>query len=128
MTATFSLTGIVRGPEKIYGAFDLGWRRNFVHRNWKVSPYFETRAGMGFIDAQEPHGARYGQGQDFTFTLMDGFGLRYNISPKQSFSVAGEYMHVSNLYLSEPRYENNGINVVGPFIGWNYELTHKHKP
>jgi hypothetical protein len=27
------------------------------------------------------------------------------------------YMHVSNFYLSEPRYEDFGINVYGPMVG-----------
>jgi len=52
LTATLSLTAIPRGPEKAYGAFDLGIRRNFVHRNWRAAPYFEARGGAGFIDAQ----------------------------------------------------------------------------
>jgi hypothetical protein len=28
-------------------------------------------------------------------------------------------MHVSNAYLSQPRYEDFGINVWGPFVGFN---------
>jgi hypothetical protein len=122
LTLTLSLTAIPRGPEKAYGAFDLGFRRNFVYRNWRVVPYYEARAGMGFIDAGQPRGYPNSQGQDFTFTLMTGVGARYNIDERWSFSVGTTYMHVSNLYLSQPKYEDYGINVVGPLIGFNMRL------
>lgn len=124
LTVTFSVTAIPRGPENLYDAFDLGFRRNFVYRNWKATPYFETREGAGFVNAQEPYTYNgYGQGQDFTFTLMIGFGARYNFNSKYSAEVGGMYMHVSNLYLSEPKYDDNGINVCGPWIGFNMRLS-----
>jgi hypothetical protein len=122
LTLTLSVTAIPRGPEKVYGAFDLGGRRNFVQRNWRLVPYFELRGGAGFIDAQGPHGYKLAQGQDFTFTLMLGSGVRYNFSPRYSMSVGATYMHVSNLYLSEPKHVDNGINVCGPIIGFNMRL------
>jgi hypothetical protein len=122
LTATLSVTAIPRGPEKVYGAFDLGVRRNFVQRNWKVAPYFEGRIGAGFIDAQEPHGVANAQGQDFTFTLMVGTGVRYNFNGRYSMEVGATYMHVSNAYMSEPQYDDNGINVCGPLIGFNMRL------
>jgi long-subunit fatty acid transport protein len=52
-----------------------------------------------------------------TFTLMVGSGARYNFSPRYSVSAGVTYMHVSNFYLSEPRYEDFGINVYGPMVG-----------
>lgn len=119
LTMSLSYTAIPRGAETRYWAFDLGGRRNFVHRNWRTAPYFEARGGAGFIDAQEPHGNPLGQGQDFTFTLMVGFGARYNFSPRYSMAFGGTYMHVSNAYLSEPKYIDNGINVCGPIVGFN---------
>lgn len=121
LTATLSLTAIPRGPENRYGAFDLGVRRNFVQRNWRVAPYFEFRAGAGFIDAKGAH-VTWAQGQDFTFTLMLGSGVRYNFNPRYSLSFGPEYMHVSNLYMSEPKYLDNGINVCGAMIGFNMRL------
>jgi hypothetical protein len=121
-TATLSATAIPRGPEKIYGAFDLGVRRNFVYRNWRTAPYFETRLGAGFIDAKGPDGNFYAQGQDFTFTLWLGSGVRYNFNPKYSMSLGASYMHVSNAYMSEPKYLDNGINVCGGMIGFNMRL------
>jgi hypothetical protein len=122
LTVTLSLTAIPRGAETRYGAFDLGVRRNFVHRNWRTAPYFEARIGAGFIDAQGPHGVAYAQGQDFTFTLMMGSGVRYNFNSRYSMSIGCSYMHISNLYLSEPKYDNNGINVYGPMAGFNMRI------
>jgi len=122
LTASVSFTGVARGPESRYEAFDLGVRRNFVQRNWRTAPYFEFRAGAGFIDAQGPHGAQLAQGQDFTFTLMLGSGARYNFNSRYSMAVGATYMHVSNLYLSEPKYRDYGINVVGPLVGFNMRL------
>lgn len=122
LTVTASITPIPRGPETHYEAFDLGFRRNFVQRNWRGAPYFETRIGAGHIDAKGPQGVPWAQGQDFTFTLMVGSGARYNFSPKYSVEVGCSYMHVSNAYLSEPKYENNGINVYGPMVGFNVRV------
>jgi Lipid A 3-O-deacylase (PagL) len=122
LTVSGSVTVIARGPETHYAAFDLGLRRNFVHRNWRAAPYFETRVGAGRIDAKGPKGVQYAQGQDFTFTLMVGSGVRYNFSPKYSMSVGCSYMHISNMYMSLPKYDDNGINVYGPMIGFNMRL------
>jgi hypothetical protein len=127
LTVTLSFTAIPRGPETRYEAFDLGVRRNFVHRNWRAAPYFEERLGAGFINAQGPHGVLYGQGQDFTFTLMMGSGVRYNFNPRYSIAIGCSYMHVSNLYLSLPKYDDNGINVYGPMVGFNMRLGGRRK-
>jgi hypothetical protein len=112
-----SFTMIPRGPETRYWAYIMGIRRNFVQPNWRVVPYFEGRAGVGDINAKEPYGAEWAQGQDLTFTVMLDAGARYNLSPRYSFAAGAAYMHISNLYLSEPRYSNYGINVWGPMVG-----------
>jgi hypothetical protein len=122
-----TFTSVVRGPESRYEAFVLGFRRNFVPRNSRPTAYFDFRMGAGWIDAQEPHGVMYAQGQDYTFTLQMGSGCRYNFSPKYGMSLGFNYMHVSNLYLSEPKYPNNGINVWGPQAGFYVRLG-KPKP
>ena len=131
MTFTLSVTGIPRGPENVYDAFDLGFRRNFVQRNWRVAPYFEVRIGAGFLNAQEPFTMSgkgflangYAQGQDFTFTMMMGSGFRYNFNGRTSMEIGATYFHISNAYLSEPAFDDNGINVVGPLIGFNVRLS-----
>ncbi len=122
MSFAGAYTMIPRGPETRYFAYIMGMRRNFVQRNWEVAPYFEGRAGMGDINAKEPYGVPYAQGQDYTFTVMLGSGARYNVSPRFAVSAGVEYMHISNLYMSEPRYPNYGINVYGPTVAFTYAL------
>ena len=115
-------TWIPRGPETHYEAFDMGMRRNFVSRNSKFAPYFDVRMGAGRIDAKGPLGVPYAQGQDLTFTFMMGSGVRYNFNSRYAISAGLNYMHVSNMYLSEPRYLNYGINVYGPMFGLDIRL------
>jgi len=117
-----ALTWVARGPETHYWAYDMGIRRNLVHRNWKAAPYFDVRLGVGRIDAKGPLGVAYAQGQDLTFTFMMGSGVRYNFNSRYGISVGMNYMHVSNLYLSEPRFYNYGINVYGPMVGLDMRL------
>jgi hypothetical protein len=122
LTLTAAYTMIPRGPETRYWAYNMGIRRNFVHRNWRIAPYFDGRLGMGDINAKEPKGVPFAQGQDFTFTIMMGSGVRYNFSPRYAISAGMNYYHISNLYLSEPRYLNYGINVYGPLVGIDIRL------
>lgn len=117
-----AFTAIPRGPETHYGAYIMGIRRNFVHPNWRVVPYFDGHLGLGGIDAKGPKGVPWAQGQDFTFTLMMGSGVRYNFSARWAISAGLSYMHISNLYLSEPRFLNYGINVWGPMVGIYFRL------
>jgi len=117
-----ALVMIPRGPETHYGAYLMGIRRNFVQPRWRISPYVDGRLGLGGIDAKEPLGVYFAQGQDFTFTLNIGSGIRYNFNPRYSLSAGMNYMHISNLYLSEPKYLNYGINVYGPLAGINIRL------
>ncbi len=118
---------IAHGPESYYTAVIGGLRYNFVQPNWRVAPYAEIRGGFGFTDAAQPYQVAHhewpnGQGQDFTFTFMFGTGVRYNFSDRYSISTGIEYMHISNAYLSEPKYYNHGVNVVGPAIGLSMAL------
>jgi hypothetical protein len=117
-----AFTWIPRGPETHYWAYDMGIRRNFVRRKLRTAPYFDIRLGVGRIDAKEPKGVAWAQGQDLTFTFMMGSGVRYNFHPGYAISVGMNYMHVSNLYLSEPRFPNYGINVYGPMVGLDMRL------
>ena len=121
-TFSGSVTAIPRGPETHYYSFDFGIRRNFVYRNWKVVPFFEQRGGAGIINAKEPLGVQFAQGQNLTFTYNLGVGARYNIDSKYSFSAGMNYMHISNGYLSQPQYANYGINVYGPMFGFDVRL------
>jgi hypothetical protein len=125
-TFSASVTAIPRGPETHYVSLDFGIRRNFVYRNWKVVPFFEQRGGAGFINAKEPLGVQFAQGQNLTFTYNLGAGVRYNIDSKYSFSGGMNYMHISNAYLSEPQFDNYGINVYGPIFGLDIRLGKPH--
>ena len=118
-----SYTAIPRGAETRYFAFDYGIRRNFIPPRSRIVPYVEGRGGIGNINAKEPYGVEYAQGQDMAFTLMVGSGARYNFSPRYALSAGMTYMHVSNFYLSEPRYEDFGINVYGPIVGIYMRLS-----
>ena len=62
------------------------------------------------------------QGQNLTFRLMLGSGARCNLSPRTSLEAGSEYMHLSNAYLSQPKYEDFGINVWGAFVGFNVRI------
>jgi opacity protein-like surface antigen len=119
LIAGLNYTVIPKGPESYYISFMTGPRYNFVQPNWKVVPYIEARFGCGFTDAKGPKGVPFAQGQDFTFTFSVGGGFRYNFDPTYSVSLGWEYMHISNLYLSEPETPNYGINVIGPTVGLN---------
>ena len=134
-TLTGSITGVARGPENHYFAYLMGIRRNFVPRNSRVAPYFEVRLGVGRIDAKGPQGILYAQGQDITFTINIGSGVRYNFNPRYSISGGLNYMHISNLDLSEsngkPNWgvRNYGINVYGPMVGLDIRLgKHQRHP
>ncbi len=110
-------TFIPRGPETRYFAWIMGVRRNFVPCRGRIAPYFDGRLGLGGIDAKGPAGVLYAQGQNFTFTMNMGSGVRYNFNPRYSISAGLNWMHISNLYLSEPKFSNYGINVYGPMFG-----------
>jgi lipid A 3-O-deacylase PagL len=127
-TFTGSVTGVARGPESRYFAYLMGIRRNFVPRRSRVAPYFDVRLGVGNIDAKGPKGVLYAQGQDLTFTINMGSGVRYNFSPRYAISAGLNYMHISNLDLSESNGKPNwgitnyGINVYGPMVGIDIQL------
>lgn len=125
-TFTLSVTAIPRGAETRYFAYIMGIRRNFIPHRWKIAPYWDGQLGMGYIDAKGPLGVKWAQGQDFTFTLNLGAGVRYNLNPRYSLEAGMHYMHISNLYLSEPKFLNYGINVYGPWVGINIRLGKHH--
>jgi len=122
LTTSAAVTLIPRGPETHYFAWIMGIRRNFVPRRGRIAPYFDGRLGLGNINAKEPLGVLYAQGQDFTFTVNMGSGIRYNFNPRYSISAGLNWMHISNLYLSQPQFANYGINVYGPMVGLDVRL------
>ena len=124
--ASGAVTLIPRGPETRYFAWIMGFRRNFVPRRGRIAPYFDGRVGLGGIDAKGPLGVLYAQGQNFTFTMNMGSGVRYNFNPRYSISAGLNWMHISNLYLSQPKFANYGINVYGPMFGIDVRIGRPH--
>jgi len=128
LTSTASVTAIPRGPETRYFAYLMGIRRNFVPRKERIAPYFDVRLGVGSIDAKGPKGVLYAQGQDLTFTVNMGSGVRYNFNPRYAISAGMNFMHISNLDLSQHKgppnwgIRNYGINVYGPMVGIDIQL------
>jgi hypothetical protein len=132
LEASGAVIAIPRGAETRYFAYLMGMRRNFVPRNWRATPYFDWRIGLGNIDAKGPLGVPYAQGQDFTFTLNMGSGVRYNFNSRYAITAGLNWMHISNANLSEgngrPNWgvRNYGINVYGPMFGIDVQLR-KHQ-
>jgi len=126
-TFTANVTVIPRGAETRYFSYIMEIRRNFVPRRGKVAPYLDGAVGLGDIDAKGPLGVAYAQGQNFTFTMNLGSGVRYNFNPRYSIQAGLHWMHISNLYLSQPTFLNYGINVYGPWFGINIRFG-KHRP
>ena len=126
-TFSGSYVDIPRGPETRYFAFLFGIRRNFIRPNWRMVPYFDAHGGVGNINARGPDGVLYAQGQDLTFTLMNGGGIRYDFNPRFSVEAGATYQHISNFYLSQPKYYDYGINVWGSMVGFNIRIG-KAKP
>jgi len=132
LTSSGSVTAIPRGPETRYFSYDMGIRRNFVPRTRRIAPYFDIRLGVGDIDAKGPKGVAYAQGEDWPeFTMNMGSGVRYNLNPRYAFSAGINYMHLSNMDLSEHRPTptdphwgpiNYGINTYGPTFGIDIQL------
>jgi hypothetical protein len=128
LTISGAITAIPRGPENRYFAYIMGIRRNFVPRNSRIAPYFDVRLGLGNIDAKGPKGVPYAQGEDYTFTVNMGSGVRYSFGPRYSISAGLNFMHISNLDLSQgngkPNWgiRNYGINVYGPMVGLDIQL------
>jgi hypothetical protein len=132
LTSSGSFTWIPSGPETRFISYDMGLRRNFVPRNRNYSNYWDIRLGVGQINAKGPKGVPYAQGEDWPeFTMNLGTGMRYNFSPRFSFTAGLNYMHISNMDLSEHKPNatdpnwgpiNYGINVFGPQLGINMRL------
>lgn len=122
LTFSLSATAIPKGAETHYFSYDMGLRRNFIPRNWRVTPYWDVRAGLGYIDAKGPLGVYYAQGQNFTYNINMGAGARYNFNPRYAITGGLNWMHISNGNRSAPQYSNYGINVYGPMFGFEVNL------
>ena len=123
---------IPRGAETRYFAWIMGMRRNFVPHNWRATPYWDWRVGLGTTNAKGPLGVAYAQGENFTFTLNMGSGVRYNFGSRYALAAGLNWTHISNANLSQGAQahtgiRNVGINVYGPIIGIDYQLRKRRR-
>lgn len=117
----FSITAmaepIFRGVENHYFGVNLGMRYNFVQPNSRLVPYFSGGLGLGWIDSHPSvPGA---QGQDFTFNILTGAGLSYQLTRDWKISAGILYQHLSNGGQTNP---NPSLNLFGPQIGVSYSF------
>jgi Lipid A 3-O-deacylase (PagL) len=108
---------VLDGPEDHFSGALFGPRYNFVQEGWDFIPYIESRVGVGFTNSGTVTGA---QGQDFMFTFTVGGGVRYLVTDRFEISVGALYQHYSNGGLSEPVRPNNGLDSIGPVLGFNW--------
>ena len=104
---------VLHGPENHYFGGALRTRAIFARPASKWSVYLEVGAGAGAIDST---GTRYGQGQDFTFNILAGAGLRYALTERCTVGLGVHYQHLSNADLSEPETRNTGLDAFGPSL------------
>lgn len=104
---------VLRGPENHYFGGALRGRLVLSRPASKWSCYLESGAGAGAIDSTGPPS---GLGQDFTFNLLLGGGVRYAFAERCTVGIGVLYQHLSNADLSEPDTPNVGLDAVGPSL------------
>jgi hypothetical protein len=108
---------ILTGRETRFSGLLFGPRYNFVQEGWDWAPFVESRVGFGVTDST---GEAFGQGQDFILTFTITAGARYLISQHAALTVGAMYQHISSGGLSEPEFENVGLDSVGPHVSFSY--------
>ena len=108
---------IIRGVENHYIGVNFGARYNFVRPNWRLVPYFSGGLGLGWIDSHPD--MRGSQGQDFTFNILTGAGVAYELDKHWKIDVGILYEHLSNGGQTDP---NPSLNLFGPQIGVSYSF------
>lgn len=108
---------IFRGVENLYWGVNFGNRYNFVRPNWRLVPYFFGGLGLGWIDSHPD--MRGSQGQDFTFNILTGAGVAYEIDDHWKVDVGILYEHLSNGGQTDP---NPSLNLLGPQVGVTYSF------
>lgn len=108
---------IIRGVENHYFGVNFGGRYNFVRPNWRLAPYVSGGLGLGWIDSHPD--LRGSQGQDFTFNILTGLGLSYQIDSHWRVDAGVLYQHLSNGGQTDP---NPSLNLIGPQVGVSYSF------
>ena len=108
---------IFRGVENHYFGVNFGGRYNFVRPYWRLVPYISGGLGLGWIDSHPD--MRGSQGQDFTFNILTGIGVSYEIDQRWKVDLGALYQHLSNGGQTDP---NPSLNLIGPQIGISYSF------
>jgi hypothetical protein len=110
---------VLHGVENHYFGGALGSRWTFRPANWRGEFYLDGGLGAGAIDSTDDP---FGEGQDFTFTVLLGAGFRFSFDERLSVALGFLYQHLSNAGLSEPERRNTGIDAFGPSLGvrWTF--------
>ncbi|HEX4639334.1 MAG TPA: acyloxyacyl hydrolase [Chthoniobacterales bacterium] len=108
---------IIRGVENFYYGVNFGGRYNFVRPNSRIVPYLSGGLGLGWIDS---HPDNFGsQGQDFTFNILTGAGVGYELDEHWKIDIGVLYEHFSNGGQTDP---NPSLNLLGPQVGVTYSF------
>jgi lipid A 3-O-deacylase len=116
-TITAMAEPIFRGIENHYFGVNFGARYNFVQPGSRFIPYISGGLGMGGIDSHPQFPGA--QGQDFTFNILAGAGISYQLNDRWKISVGALYQHLSNGGQTDP---NPSLNLFGPQVGAGYSF------
>jgi lipid A 3-O-deacylase len=104
--------GIVEGPGDVIAGLTLLFRYNFVQPDAKWVPYFQLGVGGVYTDIDDP--VQRLIGQDFSFNLQAGLGVRYMSSERMAWYLEATIRHFSNANQAD---RNLGLNQVGAQVG-----------
>lgn len=116
---------ITQGQEERFIGMEFGPRYNFVQEGWKLVPFVEGTVGFWFVDSdpvRNAAGEQRGFGQDFNFMFSVAVGARYDFTESWFARGAVVYTHVSNADLSEPKWDNEAFDGIGPQVSLGYRF------
>jgi len=116
---------ITEGQEDHFVGMEFGPRYNFVQEGWKLVPFVEGTVGFWFVDSdpvRNAAGDQRGFGQDFNFMFSVAAGARYDFDAHWFARAALVYTHVSNAGLSEPQFDNEAFDGLGPQLSLGYRF------
>ncbi len=104
---------IVDGPGDLFLGTTVFLRYNFVQPDAKWVPYFQLGAGGVYSNMKDDNVQRL-LGQDLSFNLQAGLGLRYFSSERMAWFAEANIRHFSNASTAA---RNLGLNTVGFQVG-----------
>lgn len=118
-------SAVTWGVEDYIAGFSVGPRYNFTPEGWVdesgygLVPFIGAEVGVAFADSDPqplPNGDQRGLGQDFNFMFGVEAGFRYDFDDTFFMRFSALYRHYSNAGLSEPGFQNEAIDSVGPQV------------